>query len=247
MAIAACGTAAALLARRPGDHRRRGACWPAPTPSARSRPSRASTSSVVAMRWRDPGRYRPVRGTREPPRRRPPDPADRGPGRGLHRDPRGSQSSCSSRDARYLGFGVDARSALAGYAAYRRHLGLVADRADAPRGAAARRGPGIEVEFQTMLIPVNTAGGDPRPTWSRSQRSWPRSGGLRSRCSPSPRSRSTRRWTWRSTTSSATSSGSRRAAGRSASGTASASTRPTCARAIPPSRSSPRPPGATRR
>jgi basic amino acid/polyamine antiporter, APA family len=46
---------------------------------------------------------------------------------------------------------------LAGYAAYRRHLGLsLTERTQ--REAVAAVGPGIEVEFQTMLIPVNTAG-----------------------------------------------------------------------------------------
>ena len=45
---------------------------------------------------------------------------------------------------------------LAGYAAHRRRLGLsLTERT--PAEAAARRGPGVEVEFQTLLIPVNTA------------------------------------------------------------------------------------------
>ena len=48
-------------------------------------------------------------------------------------------------------------SALAGYAAYRRRLGLIADRADAGARSPPGRGPGVEVEFQTLLIPVNTA------------------------------------------------------------------------------------------
>jgi APA family basic amino acid/polyamine antiporter len=48
---------------------------------------------------------------------------------------------------------------LAGYAAYRRHLGLsLTERTQ--REAVAPVGPGIKVEFQTMLIPVNTAGGE---------------------------------------------------------------------------------------
>jgi basic amino acid/polyamine antiporter, APA family len=48
---------------------------------------------------------------------------------------------------------------VAGDAAYRRHLGLsLTERTRAE--AAAPAGPGIEVEFQTMLVPVNTADGD---------------------------------------------------------------------------------------
>ena len=58
-------------------------------------------------------------------------------------------------DARYLGVGWMALG-LAGYAAYRGRLGLsLTERT--PAETAARRGPGVEVEFQTLLIPVNTA------------------------------------------------------------------------------------------
>lgn len=48
---------------------------------------------------------------------------------------------------------------LAGYVAYRRHLGLsLSERTQ--REAVAPVEPGIEVEFQTMLIPVNAPGGE---------------------------------------------------------------------------------------
>jgi hypothetical protein len=48
---------------------------------------------------------------------------------------------------------------LAGYAAYRRRLRLPLG-GRTPREAVARPGPGVEVEFQTMLIPINTADRD---------------------------------------------------------------------------------------
>jgi len=48
---------------------------------------------------------------------------------------------------------------LAGYCAYRRHRGLSL-RELTPPEAVVPAGPGIEVEFQTMLVPVNTADGD---------------------------------------------------------------------------------------
>lgn len=48
---------------------------------------------------------------------------------------------------------------LAGYVAYRRHLGLsLSERTQ--REVVAPVGPGIEVEFQTMLIPVNAPGAE---------------------------------------------------------------------------------------
>ena len=62
-------------------------------------------------------------------------------------------------DARYLGAAWMVLG-LAAYAAYRRRLGLsLTERT--PAEAAARRGPGVEVEFQTLLIPVNTAAATP--------------------------------------------------------------------------------------
>jgi basic amino acid/polyamine antiporter, APA family len=47
---------------------------------------------------------------------------------------------------------------VAGYAAHRRHLGLSL-RERTQREAVALAGPGIAVEFRTLLVPVNTAGG----------------------------------------------------------------------------------------
>jgi APA family basic amino acid/polyamine antiporter len=48
---------------------------------------------------------------------------------------------------------------LAGYVVYRRHLGLSLRERTQPE-AVAPSGPGVEVEFQTMLVPVNTADRD---------------------------------------------------------------------------------------
>ncbi len=110
--------------------------------------------SVVVLRWRDPGRYRPV----ETPvnlvvdGRRIPLPALVG-------------GTCTAflwlalvllqSDARYVGAAWIVLG-LAAYAAHRSRLGLsLTERT--PAEVAARRGPGVEVEFQTLLIPVNTA------------------------------------------------------------------------------------------
>jgi APA family basic amino acid/polyamine antiporter len=110
--------------------------------------------SVTALRWRDPGRYRPV----EAPLNIPVD-GRRIPLTAL------AGGACTAilwlavvllqSDARYLGAAWMAIGA-AGYAAYRTRLGLsLTERT--PAQTAVRRGPGVEVEFQTLLIPVNTA------------------------------------------------------------------------------------------
>ena len=110
-------------------------------------------AAVVAMRWRDPGRYRPFRAPVNLPvdGRRLPLLAILG-------------GACTAAawiavvalepDARYLGLAW----MLAGgawYAAYRRRLGLSLTE-HTRREVLRRPGPGIEVEFQTMLIPVST-------------------------------------------------------------------------------------------
>ena len=153
VAIAACGTAAALLA--------------AVQASAGGVEMLAGTYvygallaftsvhvSVVVLRWRDPGRYRPV----EAPVNLPVD-GRRIPLTAL------LGGACTAilwlvvvllqGDARYLGAAWMVLG-VAGYAAYRARLGLTLTERT-PAEAAARRGPGVEVEFQTLLIPVNTA------------------------------------------------------------------------------------------
>jgi basic amino acid/polyamine antiporter, APA family len=110
-------------------------------------------AAVVAMRWRDPGRYRPF----EAPGNLPVD---------GHRIPVLAVfgGACTAAawiavvllepDARYLGFAW-MLAGVAWYAAYRRHLGLsLTERTR--REVLPHVGPGIEVEFQTMLIPVST-------------------------------------------------------------------------------------------
>jgi basic amino acid/polyamine antiporter, APA family len=109
--------------------------------------------SVVAMRWRDPGRYRPFQAPLS-----------------ISVDGRripvlailGTAFTASAwiavvllePDARYLG-SAWLILGFAWYAAYRRHLGFsLTERTR--RDVLPHAGPGIEVEFQTMLIPVNT-------------------------------------------------------------------------------------------
>lgn len=110
--------------------------------------------SVIALRWRDPGRYRPF----EAPVNLPID------GRRLPVIAiLGAVCTASAwaavvvleSDARYLG-SAWMLLGLAWYAAYRARLGLSL-RERTLREVTTRIGPGIEVEFQTMLIPVNTA------------------------------------------------------------------------------------------
>lgn len=109
--------------------------------------------SVVAMRLRDPGRYRPF----QAPLNIPVD-GRRIPVLAIL----GSAFTASAwvavvmlqRDPRYLG-AAWLILGFAWYAGYRRHLGLsLTERTR--RDALPHAGPGIEVEFQTMLIPVNT-------------------------------------------------------------------------------------------
>lgn len=109
--------------------------------------------SIIVLRWRDPGRYRPF----EAPLNLPVD------GR---RIPLiaivGAVCTASAwavvvvleGDARYIGLAWMLLG-LAGYAAYRSRLGLSLGERTL-REVETRTGPGIEVEFQTMLIPVNT-------------------------------------------------------------------------------------------
>lgn len=113
-------------------------------------------ASVLALRWRDPGRYRPVAAPLN-----------------LALDGRrlplvtviGAVGTASAwfavvlleGDARALGFAWMLLG-LAAYAAYRRRHGLSLGERTRPE-VSTRRGPGVEVEYQTMLIPVNTAAG----------------------------------------------------------------------------------------
>ncbi len=110
--------------------------------------------AVIALRWRDPGRYRPVEA--------PVNIAFDG-----RRIPVVSVlgAVCTTSawlavlvlegDARYLGTAWMI-AGVAGYAAYRARLGLsLGERTR--REVVTRTGPALEVEFQTMLIPVSTA------------------------------------------------------------------------------------------
>jgi basic amino acid/polyamine antiporter, APA family len=153
VAITACGAAAALLAVVQASAGGVGALAGTYVFGALI----AFTSvhvSIIALRWRDPGRYRPV----EAPLNLPVD-GRRIPLTAL------LGGACTAilwlavvllqSDARYVGTAWMVLG-VAGYAAYRRRLGLsMTERT--PAEAAARRGPGVEVEFQTLLIPVNTA------------------------------------------------------------------------------------------
>ncbi len=153
VAIAACGSAAALLATVQAAAG--GAEMLAGTYVFGALLAFTSVHvSVTALRWRDPGRYRPV----EAPLNIPVD-GRRIPLTAL------AGGACTAilwlavvllqSDARYVGAAWMAIG-VAGYAAYRSRLGLsLTERT--PAEAAARRGPGVEVEFHTLLIPVNTA------------------------------------------------------------------------------------------
>jgi basic amino acid/polyamine antiporter, APA family len=110
--------------------------------------------SVVVLRWRDPGRYRPVEAPVNLPvdGRRIPLTALLG---GACTAILWSAVVLLQTDARDLGVAWMVLG-VAAYAAHRRRLGLsLTERT--PAETAARRGPGVEVEFQTLLIPVNTA------------------------------------------------------------------------------------------
>ncbi len=110
-------------------------------------------ASIVVMRWRDPSRYRPfqVRGNIPFDARRVPVLPILG-------------AACTAAawvavfvleaDARYAGL-VWMLIGAAGYAAYRRRLGLSLTELT-QREVSGRPGPGIAVAYQTMLIPVNT-------------------------------------------------------------------------------------------
>ncbi len=111
-------------------------------------------ASVLALRWRDPGRYRPVAAPLN-----------------LALDGRrlpiaavmGAVGTVSAwvavvvleGDAGALGFAWMLLG-LAAYAAYRRRHGLSLGERTL-REVSTHRGPRVEVEYQTMLIPVNTA------------------------------------------------------------------------------------------
>jgi len=110
-------------------------------------------AAVVAMRWRDPGRYRAF----EVPLNLPLD------GRRLPVLPIvGGLCTASAwlaivllqPDARYVGSAA-LLAGLGWYAWYRRSLGLSLTE-HTRRDVLQPVGPGIEVEFQTILIPVNT-------------------------------------------------------------------------------------------
>jgi APA family basic amino acid/polyamine antiporter len=111
-------------------------------------------AAVLALRWGDPGRYRPVAA--------PLDVTVRG-----RRLPLVAILGIAATASAWLALvALDSRArllgpawlvaGLVGYAAHRRRHGLPL-RGRAPRDIGARSGPGVEVEFQTMLIPVNTA------------------------------------------------------------------------------------------
>jgi hypothetical protein len=110
-------------------------------------------ASIVVMRWRDPSRYRPfqVRGNIPFDARRVPVLPILG-------------AACTAAawlavfvleaDARLAGL-VWMLIGVAGYAVYRRRLGLSLTELT-QRDVSERSGPGIAVAYQTMLIPVNT-------------------------------------------------------------------------------------------
>jgi APA family basic amino acid/polyamine antiporter len=110
--------------------------------------------SVLALRWRDPGRSRPVAAPLNLPI-------------GDRRLPLAAVLGLAGTAAAWLAVALFERDALlagsawmlagfAAYAAYRRRGGLsLGERTR--REAAARSRPGVEVEYQTILIPVNTA------------------------------------------------------------------------------------------
>jgi APA family basic amino acid/polyamine antiporter len=110
--------------------------------------------SVLALRWRDPGRSRPVAA--------PLNVAVDG-----RRLPLAAVLGLAGTTSAWLAVAVFERDALlagwawmlaglAAYAAYRRSVGLsLGERTR--REPAPRTGPGVQVEYQTILIPVNTA------------------------------------------------------------------------------------------
>ncbi len=110
--------------------------------------------SVLALRWRDPGRSRPVAAPLNLPI-------------GDRRLPLAAVVGLAGTVAAWLAIALFERDALlagsawmlaglAAYATHRRREGLpLGERA--LREVATRTGPGVEVEFQTILIPVNTA------------------------------------------------------------------------------------------
>jgi basic amino acid/polyamine antiporter, APA family len=111
-------------------------------------------AAVIALRFSDPGRYRPVAAPLNLPvdGRRLPLVAGAG----------GAVTALAwiavvglESDARWLGLAWMA-AGLTAYAAYRRREGLSL-RERSAREVATRTGPGVEVEFQTILIPANTA------------------------------------------------------------------------------------------
>jgi APA family basic amino acid/polyamine antiporter len=109
--------------------------------------------AVVAMRWRDPGRYRPFEAPVNVPLdgRRIPVVAIIGAGLTVSA---WIAVVIAEPGPRYLGLAW-MLAGLAAYAAYRRRLGLSLTERTRP-AAAPHAGPGIEVEFQTMLVPINT-------------------------------------------------------------------------------------------
>jgi basic amino acid/polyamine antiporter, APA family len=111
-------------------------------------------AAVIALRWRDPGRYRPVAAPLNlavDDRRLP-----------LLAVAGGAATALAwlaillfEGDARWLGLAW-MLVGVAAYAAYRRRQGLTLGERSA-REVATRTGPGVEIEFHTILIPANTA------------------------------------------------------------------------------------------
>jgi APA family basic amino acid/polyamine antiporter len=112
-------------------------------------------AAVIALRFRDPGRYRPVAAPLNLPigARRVPLVAILG---ALLATAGLAALVALEPGARYAGIAW-MLAGLAAYAVYRRRQGLsLGERRR--RAAVDHAGPGVEVEFRTMLIPVNTAG-----------------------------------------------------------------------------------------
>ena len=160
-------------------------------------------ASVLALRWRDPGRYRPVEAPAE---------HRASTAAGFPSSRFWAPSAPTSAwvavvvlegDARRSGHGLDARRVGGVRRLPARASGSPSGSALAARSSHPDRGRRVEVEFQTMLIPVNTAASDDRrPTARGGGAARRRAAGVARAARVHARSRSGRRWTWTSTTSS---------------------------------------------